>query len=213
MIDWTKFGITPDTMSAKPRGMSTRDWALQSVSASFRALYKKVGAPRRNGGNQLVKDFLAATNPNPLARIISKLPSIWSTYLAWPTPPGYRTVVQGFATVYPYTAFFIQRGLAGKRHGALDIPCPTGTPVTSPGAGTVLLAEEYDGYGLTVIVQVGKHWCLHAHNSALKVKKGQQVTRGQVIALAGSTGFSTGSHVHFEVRVNGAKVDPLPLLR
>lgn len=75
--------------------------------------------------------------------------------------------------------------------------------------GTVIYAGWYGGYGYTVIVNHGGGiTTLYAHNSRVAVGVGQQVQRGQVVAASGSTGLSTGPHVHFEVRVNGQPVDP-----
>lgn len=98
----------------------------------------------------------------------------------------------------------------GRIHGALDIGVPTGTPVRCSAPGKVTSAGfNNGGYGNLVTVDHGGGWeTYYAHNSELKVQTGQQVTTGQVLALAGSTGNSTGPHVHWEIRRNGEKVDP-----
>lgn len=94
-------------------------------------------------------------------------------------------------------------------HSGLDFGVATGTPVGAADRGTVLYSGWYGGYGYTVIVNHGNGLTtLYAHNSALLVRVGQAVERGQALARAGSTGLSTGPHVHFEVRVNGQPVDP-----
>ncbi len=94
-------------------------------------------------------------------------------------------------------------------HAGLDFGVATGTPVGAADRGTVLYSGWYGGYGYTVILNHGNGLTtLYAHNSALLVRVGQTVQRGQPIARSGSTGLSTGPHVHFEVRHNGQPVDP-----
>ncbi len=63
MVNWAQYGIKPGVMSVKPRGTSTRDWALKNSSAKFKMVYKQVGAPRKNGGFKWIKDFLWDTHP------------------------------------------------------------------------------------------------------------------------------------------------------
>jgi len=86
-------------------------------------------------------------------------------------------------------------------HRGYDIAVPTGTPVYSVREGTVYYAGPYKGYGNLVAVDHGNGFMtLYGHNSALKVTSGQRVDSRTIIALAGSTGRSTGPHVHYEVR-------------
>jgi len=101
----------------------------------------------------------------------------------------------------------------GRMHEGIDITCATGTPVRAAGAGTVIWAGWRGGYGnLVVIDHGGGLSTAYAHNSAFASSVGQSVVRGQVISYSGSTGNSSGPHVHFEVRVNGTAVDPLGYL-
>lgn len=94
-------------------------------------------------------------------------------------------------------------------HAGIDFAVPTGTPVMAANTGTVIFAGWYGGYGNTVIINHGGGiTTLYAHNSSVLVTPGQGVRRGQVVARSGSTGLSTGPHVHFEVRVNGQPVNP-----
>ena len=94
-------------------------------------------------------------------------------------------------------------------HGGLDFAIDYDTPVLATGGGTVIYADWYGGYGNAVIVDHGGGiTSLYAHNNELKVYEGQPVQAGQVVALSGSTGLSTGPHLHFEVRENGEPVDP-----
>jgi murein DD-endopeptidase MepM/ murein hydrolase activator NlpD len=98
---------------------------------------------------------------------------------------------------------------APRMHDGLDIAAPSGTPIQSALGGTVRHAGWIKGYGNTVIVDHGGgRSTLYAHASELLVESGTQVTRGQEIARVGSTGHSTGPHLHFEVREDGKTVDP-----
>ena len=99
-------------------------------------------------------------------------------------------------------------------HSGIDIPAPTGTNIVAAAAGRVAFAGTQGGYGRTIILDHGGGiMTLYAHNSQLMVSEGAQVTQGSVIAKAGSTGMSTGPHLHFEVRENGKYVDPMPWLK
>jgi murein DD-endopeptidase MepM/ murein hydrolase activator NlpD len=101
-----------------------------------------------------------------------------------------------------------------KMHSGIDIAVPEGTPIHAAAPGRVIFAGRKGGAGLAVIVDHGggrrSQYC---HCSKLEVGEGDPVTRDQVLALAGSTGLSTGPHVHFTLTENGRPVDPMPLLQ
>lgn len=98
-------------------------------------------------------------------------------------------------------------------HQGLDIAAPSGTTVKAAANGTVLMAQWYGGYGNFILLDNGNGFSTgYAHLSAIYVSKGQFVQRGQAIGAVGSTGASTGPHLHFEVRVEGKPVDPAPRL-
>jgi murein DD-endopeptidase MepM/ murein hydrolase activator NlpD len=121
--------------------------------------------------------------------------------LSWPVANPVVTSEFGYRTHPIY----------GNRrlHAGIDIAANTGTPVMAAAPGTVITAGWMSGYGYTVVIDHGDALAtLYAHNSALSVSPGQHVNRGQRIASAGSTGNSTGPHVHFEVRVKGEPVNP-----
>ena len=101
----------------------------------------------------------------------------------------------------------------GRMHEGIDIAVGQGTPVRAAAAGTVIYAGWMEGYGNLVAIDHGNGLSTaYGHNSSLASSVGQSVSAGQVIAYSGSTGHSTGPHVHFEVRVNGAPVDALGYL-
>lgn len=98
-------------------------------------------------------------------------------------------------------------------HTGIDVAVPQGTQVKATAAGTIVIAGWDGGYGNLVAIDHGHGiTTYYGHNSQLLVSVGQQVNAGQVISLSGSTGNSTGPHVHYEVRVNGTPVDPAPYM-
>jgi murein DD-endopeptidase MepM/ murein hydrolase activator NlpD len=100
-----------------------------------------------------------------------------------------------------------------KMHTGIDIRASFGVPVVASGSGRVIIAEWYGSYGRTVIIDHGSGiMTLYAHNDQIEVTKGQLVKAGEVISMAGSTGMSTGPHIHFEVRKNGKPVNPMDWL-
>ena len=115
---------------------------------------------------------------------------------------------------YPITSTFDPRPnpITGvwESHGALDLGAPHGAGVFALKAGTVVYAGWMSGYGNVVVINHGDMSTLYAHNSVLNVSPGEQVSGGQRIASVGSTGNSTGPHIHFEVIIGGQKVDPAP---
>lgn len=97
-----------------------------------------------------------------------------------------------------------------KMHNGMDFTAPIGTEIYVTGNGVIEKAEYSSGYGNCIVVDHGFGYkTLYAHLSAYKVKRGQKVTRGDVIGLVGSTGTSSGPHLHYEVMKNGNKVNPV----
>lgn len=100
-----------------------------------------------------------------------------------------------------------------RMHNGVDFNCWTGDPIRSATDGIVIMAQYYGGYGYTIIVQHANSLStLYAHLSAFNSQVNDYVVAGQQIGQCGTTGLSTGPHLHFEVRQSGAPVNPLPYL-
>jgi len=126
--------------------------------------------------------------------------------IQWPVPSCTR-----ITSPYGYRMHPILK--KKKLHTGIDIGAASGSAVVAGNDGTVIFSGYNGGYGNTVIIDHGgKISTLYAHNSKLLVKEGDKVKRGQTIAKSGSTGLSTGPHVHFEVRINGQHTNPMNYL-
>ena len=102
---------------------------------------------------------------------------------------------------------------APELHEGLDIGSPSGTPVSAPAAGTVVTAEHRGDYGKHVVIDHGNGVrTLYGHLMRIDVTVGQQVAKGQALGLVGSTGRSTGPHLHYEMLVQGTPVNPRAFL-
>jgi murein DD-endopeptidase MepM/ murein hydrolase activator NlpD len=129
-----------------------------------------------------------------------------------PNPNGWTLPVEGTITSEFGHRTSPTSG-APDNHTGLDIAAPGGTPIQAAKDGTVKFAGEQGGYGNLVIIDHGDGTeTYYAHASALHVQPGQQVKAGDVVASVGTTGNSTGNHLHFEIRQDGQPVDPRPFL-
>ncbi len=126
--------------------------------------------------------------------------------LAWPVP-GYTRITSKYAMrVHPITGQY-------KLHTGVDIGAPEGANFVAANDGIVTKAEYNTAYGNMVIIDHGGGIStLYAHGSETLVQVGQTVKRGDAVLKVGSTGYSTGPHAHFEVRINGVTTDPLPYI-
>jgi murein DD-endopeptidase MepM/ murein hydrolase activator NlpD len=133
-------------------------------------------------------------------------------------------VIGGKVPIYAATGSFIKpsRGRLsspfgrrwGKMHEGIDLAGPTGSPIDAADSGKVSFVGIRNGYGLCVMINHGNGLqTLYGHTSKTFVKEGQSVKKGQRIASVGSTGHSTGPHLHFEVRKNGVPVNPFKYMK
>jgi murein DD-endopeptidase MepM/ murein hydrolase activator NlpD len=115
-------------------------------------------------------------------------------------------------TSYVITTLYALRW--GSYHSGVDLATGYGTPIYSTHAGIVRVARWYGGYGYCVIVDVGDGILVYyGHASRLAVTEGQTVKAGQLLSYVGSTGDSTGNHLHYEVRINNSPVDPIAFMK
>ena len=126
--------------------------------------------------------------------------------LAWPVP-GYTRITSKYAMrVHPITGQY-------KLHTGVDISAPMGANFIAANDGIVIKAGMNSAYGNMVIIDHGGGiTTLYAHGSEIIAKIGQTIKRGEEVLKVGSTGYSTGPHAHFEVRINGVTTDPLPYI-
>ncbi len=127
--------------------------------------------------------------------------------MAWPVPSCYRVVSPFGMRLHPILGKY-------RMHTGVDINGRYGASIVAANTGTVIYSGWQSGYGYTVIIDHGVSSgkgisTLYAHCSSILVRTGQGVKKGQIIAKIGSTGLSTGPHLHFEVRENGEPVNPI----
>ena len=166
---------------------------LQSDKAEYQKQYAAAKAAEQALDNEL----------SAMLREISQQNSSQVTAngeFMWPLPVG-----QGYISCY-----YGDSDPNGAPHYAVDCAIAGGTPIYASNDGYVVRAEGHWSYGNYIVLDHGNgKSTLYAHCSALAVSAGQSVAKGQVIGYVGTTGFSTGCHLHFEFRVNGTKVNPL----
>ena len=176
-----------------------RDTAV--LEKDIKALEKQIAAEeaRKKKEEEERKKKEAAANKGKDTTPIA--PSADGKFI-WPIK-GYRPLTSSYG--------YRKDPITGKRafHNGLDIAAPHGTNIYAVKSGTVIRASRYDTYGECVMIDHGGGMItLYAHCSGYNVKVGQKVNQGEVIAFVGSTGRSTGNHLHFVVRVNGQYKDP-----
>ncbi len=140
-----------------------------------------------------------------VAEIQAKYPSeyLGSGTMGWPLPG--RTRISS-----PYGMRFHPIHKKNKMHTGIDIPAPSGTPILAADTGTVIMATTYGGFGKTVILDHGAGVATqYSHMVSIGVSLGQTVAKGETVGGVGTTGTSTGNHLHFQIMINGKTVDPL----
>ena len=162
-------------------------------------------------GSEVDREIVASvTLKEPVAELQARGTKVRPT---WYPTGSFRWPTSGVITSYFGYRDSPTAG-ASSNHGALDIANGRGTSIYAADGGTVTYAGWYGGYGYTVEITHNNTGfvTLYAHCSSLAVSTGDHVYKGEYIAAMGSTGISTGSHLHFEMRKNGTKVDPLNYL-
>ena len=144
----------------------------------------------------LVREDISIYSPNIKGMIVNNLPPF--------IMPTQGTITSNFGyRIHPIFG-------TEKYHSGTDIGVDYGTPIKASNYGLVIYSGWYGGFGNTVILSHAEGvYTLYGHNSELKVNEGDIVRQGQVVALAGSTGYSTGPHCHFSMWINNSLVDPL----
>ncbi|MBA3401906.1 MAG: peptidoglycan DD-metalloendopeptidase family protein [Actinobacteria bacterium] len=173
--------------------------------AAARRLKQSALATSRETREDYVEEVeaLAAQSASLAAAIRDAQAGAGSTGTGTPSASGFiwpvnGTVVSGFGWRW------------GRMHEGIDITASSGTPNWAAAAGTIIHAGWLGGYGNLVVVDHGNGLATaYAHASVILVGVGQRVSQGETVSLVGSTGNSSGPHLHFEVRVNGVAVDPL----
>ena len=171
-----------DSFRIAPEDVEANKTALGVSDPEFRSLHDSWG--RVDGAPKKAEVSIPSINPVELMRFSSHF--------------GYRT-----------DPFQGRR----KNHKGLDIPGPVGTPIFATADGTIGRAQWVSGYGKYIEVEHGNAiQTRYGHLSAMNVVSGQRVKQGDIIGFMGSTGRSTGSHLHYEVRIAGEPVNPMSFL-
>jgi murein DD-endopeptidase MepM/ murein hydrolase activator NlpD len=193
---------TDEVVTLYKANIEARDLAEREL-ANHRELLAMVLADRQQAIRML--DELDGISERTKQELLSSAsrgdPAIVPGYFIWPAD---GKVVSGFGPR--------KHPIAGvvRQHNGVDIDAPYGAPVYAAASGRVLVASGMGGYGLTVVIDHGDGLStLYAHLSQILVDASGQIQQGAVIGKVGSTGYSTGPHLHFEIRINGEPRDPL----
>ena len=185
-------------VSEKSKLQSAADKLTNDIDA-YKKAYAEAEAAEQRARAEAAR---AAANQSSSGATVS--PS--AAGFIWPAPGNTRITSEYGWRIHPTMG-------VNKFHSGIDIATPSGVPIVAAAAGTVVTATYNTGYGYYVVVSHGNGLStLYAHHSSISVSVGQKVSQGQQLALSGSTGFSTGPHLHFEVLVNGSTVNPISYL-
>lgn len=176
---------------------------LKTKSANLSVYKKKLVADHAVFEKQLDKLNADAKKIKNIIKNLKLSEKYVGGIMTWPAP-GNMTITSKFGNrMHP-----ILRKM--KLHTGIDIAVPSNSSIVAAQSGTIIHSDWLGGYGKVIMIDHGGGIVtLYAHNNKLLLNVGDKVTKGQVIAKSGSTGQSTGPHLHFEVRVNGDYVDPM----
>ncbi|WP_165894965.1 murein hydrolase activator EnvC family protein [Tepidibacillus fermentans] len=207
-LEQTKSELLAEQKKQKVR-MASLDSAQQQLVTKLRQEQEDFNEATEEEARLL--DQLAAAQAEALKKQ-NKLPVAYNGgKFAWPVP-GYSRISPNGNFGWRIHPIYKTR----KFHAGLDIPAPQGTTIIAPDDGVVIVASTMNGYGNVVMIDHGSGiQTLYGHirNGGINVSVGQAVKKGQKIAEVGSTGRSTGPHLHFEVRKNGSAISPWTYLR
>jgi len=173
--------------------------ALEKNEAEYEKAYNEALAAEK-AANDEIKDLLAALEKEKAKAYVGGV-------YAWPTPGYYKITDEFGQRIHPILK-------KPSFHTGVDIAAPSGTAILAANAGDVIVAKYNSAYGNYVVIDHGGgQTTLYAHMSKMLVKVGDTVKKGGTIGKVGSTGYSTGAHLHFEIRINGTAVDPMKYFR
>lgn len=204
-------GLSADVakQTAAKKSLETQKASLSRKQKESRTLVSKLTAEQKKLAKQIAAAHAEMEKLNDaIDDLISKDEAYVGGSFIWPVPgKSYISSYYGYRND-PFTG-------VRQFHNGIDIPAPRGTNIVASNRGTVV-ASTYDSYGAgyyVVIDHGGGLSTRYYHCSKLLVKKGAAVSKGQVIALVGSTGYSTGPHLHFTIRKNKENQNPLSYVR
>ena len=190
----TKIASAEGQISEYAKSIEAQENQIKSIEAEI----KRKEEEARKKAEEEKKEAAAANK----AAQTYKTVSLGDISFTWPCPASGR-ITSGFGSRKSPT-----KG-ASSNHQGIDISAPTGTSIVAAAAGEVVIATYSSSAGNYVMISHGGGvYTVYMHASSLLVSQGQSVKKGQTIAKVGSTGYSTGSHLHFGVRVNGSYVNP-----
>jgi murein DD-endopeptidase MepM/ murein hydrolase activator NlpD len=131
-----------------------------------------------------------------------------------PSPDIYVLPLKSYTLTSKFGFRKLEAESSGRAHTGIDLAAPSGTPYYAVARGKVILARYNGGYGNCIMIDHGGGvFSLYGHSTSLAVKEGQVVEAGQKIGTVGDTGYSFGPHLHFEIHVDGERVDPIEYLK
>lgn len=178
-------------------------WSVECAQA----FSDKMGQGRVYGNPNYIEQFLRCYEFGTVTSTPDFSGALNAAGLCWPLgDAGQDSITQHFGGMY-----------SGEPHKGLDIGMPEGTPIYAAADGEVIIANDYDswGYSWGYYVKINHsslHDTLYAHMSRVAVREGQYVRQGELIGYVGNTGNSSGPHLHFELYLNGTRVDPEPYI-
>jgi len=177
--------------------------AASEAEAAQNAAAASTGSTDNSSNSASTASTSSSSSVSTVASSAASSGTVSSAGIIWPLS-GYSSISSSFGyRVHPITG-------AQNFHSGIDIPAPAGTPVMAAASGTVIATSYDSSMGNYVIISHGNGIStVYMHNSVVYVSAGQTVSQGQTISGVGTTGSSTGNHLHFSVKVNGSYVSPL----